>query len=78
LIIKELHVGHNNFEPHKFVSPACGRQVCGNGSCHGMTLHLNIMINVEPRHGVAHDQHGGQEIFAKTGRFAVNGFNFLE
>ena len=43
-----------------------------------MTLHLNIMINVEPRHGVAHDQHGGQEIFAKTGRFAVNGFNFLE
>jgi hypothetical protein len=26
-----------------------------NGSCHGMTLHLDIMINVEPRHGVAHD-----------------------
>jgi hypothetical protein len=23
--------------------------------CHGMTLQLNIMINVEPRQGVAHD-----------------------
>jgi hypothetical protein len=24
------------------------------GSCHGMTLHLNTIIKVEPRHGVAH------------------------
>jgi hypothetical protein len=26
-------------------------------SCHGMTLPLDIMIIVEPRHGVAHNTH---------------------